>query len=381
MKVLHLLASNKYSGAENVVCQIIDMFKDEIDMAYCSPNGDIASSLLERNVEFFPLEKFNLKSVKSVIDIYNPDIIHCHDLKASIIGSMIKNKTIISHIHGNKSNMSKFSLKSLFFKFACKRIDNIIWVSRSCLETYKYKTSVEKKSLVLPNIISVENLFSKANLDKKKYNYDIVYLGRLVYEKNPERLIQIAKCIKEKYPQLKMAIIGDGNYKEKVDTLIKEYKLEENIDCLGFMSNPYKILMDSKVMLMTSIMEGTPMCAIEAMSLGVPVVSTKTDGMIDLIKDGENGYLYEHNEEACECIMLIISKLRKKLSNSTKIFAKEYNNLYTYKAQLKRIYKSWVTRSILQQLRSQYFEDYGNETMMYFITFARLVNKEIIWKI
>ena len=52
MRVLHLLASNKYSGAENVVCQIIDMFKGEVEMAYCSPNGTIANSLKDKNVTF-----------------------------------------------------------------------------------------------------------------------------------------------------------------------------------------------------------------------------------------------------------------------------------------------------------------------------------------
>ena len=47
MKVLHILASNRFSGAENVVCQIVDMFKGEIEMAYCSPDGDIRNSLKE----------------------------------------------------------------------------------------------------------------------------------------------------------------------------------------------------------------------------------------------------------------------------------------------------------------------------------------------
>ena len=45
MKVLHLLASNKYSGAENMVCQIINLFSGEIEMLYCSPKGEIEQSL------------------------------------------------------------------------------------------------------------------------------------------------------------------------------------------------------------------------------------------------------------------------------------------------------------------------------------------------
>ncbi|MFR5984224.1 MAG: hypothetical protein ACLUG3_01310 [Bacilli bacterium] len=50
MKVMHLLATDSFSGAENVVCQIIDMYKnnENIDMIYCSPNGKIKDKLVEK---------------------------------------------------------------------------------------------------------------------------------------------------------------------------------------------------------------------------------------------------------------------------------------------------------------------------------------------
>ena len=53
MKVLHLLASNKYSGAENVVCQIINMFNGEVEMAYCSPIGEIENSLKDKEINIY----------------------------------------------------------------------------------------------------------------------------------------------------------------------------------------------------------------------------------------------------------------------------------------------------------------------------------------
>ena len=50
--VLHLLASNSYSGAENVVCTIIDNCSDKYDMYYCSPDGPIRDILEKRNIKF-----------------------------------------------------------------------------------------------------------------------------------------------------------------------------------------------------------------------------------------------------------------------------------------------------------------------------------------
>ena len=87
MKILHLLASNKYSGAENVVCQIIDMFKNEIEMAYCSPNGPIENTLKDKQITFLPLSKLSKSEIQKIINTYKPDVIHAHDVKASIVAS------------------------------------------------------------------------------------------------------------------------------------------------------------------------------------------------------------------------------------------------------------------------------------------------------
>ena len=66
MRVLHLLRSDSFSGAENVVCQIIGMIKDEPDfeMVYCSPDGQIRDALAERKIEFEPIKKFSVKEVR-----------------------------------------------------------------------------------------------------------------------------------------------------------------------------------------------------------------------------------------------------------------------------------------------------------------------------
>ena len=68
MKIMHLLATNSFSGAENVVCQIIDMYKNDknLDMVYCSPNGKIKNKLVEKNIKFYHSENQHIQ--KSVSD-------------------------------------------------------------------------------------------------------------------------------------------------------------------------------------------------------------------------------------------------------------------------------------------------------------------------
>ena len=89
IKVVHLLQSPRFSGAENVVCQIIRMFqRDEtIEMIYCSPNGPIKEALVERKINFLPITDLTVKEVRRMIREVNPDIIHAHDMRASFVAA------------------------------------------------------------------------------------------------------------------------------------------------------------------------------------------------------------------------------------------------------------------------------------------------------
>lgn len=341
IKILHVLASNKFSGAENVVCQIIQMFNDEIKMAYCSPIGPIEQSLKEREIQYFGIEKLNKKNLKKIIDDFKPTIIHAHDTTASVIASKFsKNYKIISHVHGNdRKNMTKLSLKSLIYKFVAKKFSHIYWVSKSAFYDYIYKKDVFNKSEILHNIINIEQVIEKAKADVNKYNYDVCMLGRLAEPKDPIRAINIFKSLIEKNNQIKIAIVGDGDYRSKCESLVKEYKLQNNISFLGFMNNPYGVLCRSKVLFMSSLYEGTPMVVLEAFVLGIPLVSTKVDGAVELLNNDLMGYLYETDDEAVEYLLKIINEKNTDRKTYLQEFSKEYNNISKYKEKLLKNYK------------------------------------------
>lgn len=343
MKVLHLISTSVFSGAENVACQIINMFKQDknIEMYYVAVLGDNESVLKDRNIEYIELKKFNLKSIKSIVNKYKPDIIHAHDIRASFYASFFSNKTtIISHVHNNHEDMRKLDIKTILYNFVSKKFSKIIWVSKSALDSYYFKKRIIDKSIVLYNVINEEEILKKSEIDNNKYDFDLVFLGRLTYQKNPERLIEIANSIVKNNNSFKLAIIGDGELKEEIQSLIKEYNLEENVKLLGFMKNPYKVLKDSKMLILTSRFEGTPMVALESMALGVPIVSTYTDGMVDIISSDENGFLCNSNEDFVKSINEILkdSTKLKSLKKKTIEKSKMVNSLGNYKEEIKKIY-------------------------------------------
>lgn len=343
MRVLHLLRSSQFSGAENVACQIIQMMKEhpEFEMAYCSADGPIRDALEERQIPFIPLEKVTPKAVRRVIKEWKPDIIHAHDMYASTVAACVCGTVkLISHIHNNNFDSRGISAKAVIYRLAAMKAKHIFWVSKSAQDGYCFHKSLEKKSSILHNIIDVQQLEKKAEQAENQDQYDIVYLGRLTYPKHPERLISVLKRVVEANPAVQAAIIGSGDMEAEVHKLIADNGLHENVHCLGFMRNPYGILRNAKVMIMTSRWEGLPMCALEAQALGVPIVSTPTDGLKELIEDGVDGFLSAENQILAERILEIVNGeiLHGQLSDCTKQKADRINNQENYTACLKQRY-------------------------------------------
>ena len=344
MKVLHLLQSNRFSGAENVVCQIIGMMKNEpdIEMVYCSSDGQIREALAERNIRFIPLKRFSIVEIIQVLKNEKPDIIHAHDMRASFYATCAcSGIPIISHIHNNAFDSRGLSIKSVAYMLAAMKARHIFWVSQSAFEGYMFKNVFRKKSSVLCNIIDVDALYEKKCLDDMEYDYDVAYVGRLSYPKNPQRLMSVFRLVLEKMPNIKIAVIGTGELEEEIKALAKEYKLNNNVEFLGFQSNPLKMLSDSKVMVMTSRWEGTPMCVLEAMALGVPIVSTPVDGLKDLIINGKNGYLFDGDDKLAEKICEIVEnkELHDALGAASKEMICKSQNKETYKEEILSKYR------------------------------------------
>lgn len=322
MKVIHVLNSRIYSGAEKVVCQIIRSFENtDVEMVYCSPDSETVRQMLaEQGVTFLPVDSMTPKNLSRILREQKPDLIHAHDMRASFVSALCCGKIpLVSHIHNNAYNARGLSLKSIAYLLAGVKAKHIFWVSNSSYEGYFFHKLFAKKSSVLYNIIDTEQIFEKKAQDGNTYDYDVIYVGRLTYQKDPQRLMRVCAQLKARKPDLKVAIVGTGELEAETRQLCAQLNLQDNVHFLGFQSNPIKMVHDSKVMILTSRWEGTPMCALEAMALGVPVVSTPSDGMRDLIEDGVNGYLHDEDAVLVEKLLKIISDPghREMLSRNT----------------------------------------------------------------
>jgi glycosyltransferase involved in cell wall biosynthesis len=291
IKVLHLLQSDRFSGAENVVCQIVDMFKNDdlIEMAYCSKDGPIRESVKKFNISFYPMSKLSLKEVKRVIKEYKPDIIHAHDASASVISALLlKNYPIISHLHSNPPWIKKNSFNSIVYYLSSFRFNKILTVSESIMNEYVYGNKLREKTVTIDNPIDIQSIKVKANLmdiNTEERSYDIAFLGRLAHPKNPIRFINLIGNLKNKLENISAIMIGDGELRAECENHIISLGLKDNIKITGFLDNPYHLLSKAKVLCITSRWEGYGLAAVEALALGLPVVSASVGGLPNIVSE------------------------------------------------------------------------------------------------
>ena len=345
MKVIHVLNSREYTGAEKVVCQIIRSFRDipGMEMVYCSPESSNVRQMLDiQQVPFAPVSSLTPGELKRVLREQKPDIIHAHDMRASFLSALCCGSIpVISHIHNNAYDARGISLKSIAYILAGLRAKHIFWVSNSSYEGYAFHGLFAKKSSVLYNIIDARQIYGLLAQDTNRYSYDMVYVGRLTYQKDPQRLMHLCAMLRDRKPDLRVAIVGMGELEEECRALRDQLGLQDNVFFLGFQSNPIKIVHDSGLLILTSRWEGTPMCAMEAMALGTPVVSTPSDGMKDLITDGVSGFLAEEDAVLAEDLLRLITDgaLRASVArNAAEAFAR-INDAEGYRRIMETCYR------------------------------------------
>lgn len=308
MRVLHVLYSQIYTGAEKVAAQIITAFDGKVDMAYASLDCDSVWEILDgMGIKHFAFDELTPASLKKIIREYQPDVIHAHDMRTSFVAALCCGKIpLISHIHNNAYDSRGLSPKSIAYLVAGFKAKHILWVSNSSYEGYVFHKLFAKKSSVLYNIIDAARIYAMRDQDATSYDFDMIYVGRLTYQKDPQRLMRLSAKLKEEKPDIKIAVVGAGELETEVKQLCRDLGVEGNVHFLGFQNNPIKMVSESKCMILTSRWEGTPMCALEAMALGTPVVSTPTDGMKDLIQNGENGYLFDEDKALADAVLKIV---------------------------------------------------------------------------
>ena len=298
-KILHLLASNKFSGAENVACEIIQHTPSEYNSMYCSPPGDINDVLKSKNITKIDILSLSKAELRRVVKNHNPDTIHAHDFRASILASKFHRRAkIISHIHQKPEWLNKpFDIRSVVYRTRVRNIDLVLLVTHAVKNTMLFRKISSNKLTVLHNFID-KNKIVKLSKSVKTKRYDIAFCGRLEDIKQPLDFIKIVEEVKKYNSKVKAVIVGDGSLRNACNEHIEKHDLTKSITMTGFVNNPYPYIKNSKYLVITSKNEGFGLVAAEATMLNTAVVSYLIPAISELLGDNEAYRLSSYNSIA-----------------------------------------------------------------------------------
>lgn len=158
-RVLHLLKTNSFSGAENVAITICRNLSDQYECAYASPRGEISKWLEKEHITYYPMEKFSTHEFKRIIKEFEPDIVHAHDFSASVTAAMHKKDFyLISHLHNNPPWIKKKCLKTMIYWMYKRKIDYIFTVSDAVKKEAIFFENNEKNVQVIGNPIDDKDI-------------------------------------------------------------------------------------------------------------------------------------------------------------------------------------------------------------------------------
>ncbi len=264
----------------------------------------------------------------------NFDIVHTHWLfPQGFIGFVIRRVFNIKHVcslHGSDIYLVN---RHLLLRLAARVFySSSDYIVPNSSDTYNLFNTIMKKkgqnTEIIPMGVDTKKFHPNnlgINIKKNEDHFQILCISSLIKRKGIEYLIIAMMKITQKYPKLKLVIIGEGSEKNKLIELIKEFNLKDNIELLQNLDEAtlLKYYISSDIFILPSIhyqgfSEGLGVVLIEAMACGIPVIGTKIGGITDIIEDNANGFLISEKspDDIANRVLLILSnpELKEKFS-------------------------------------------------------------------
>ena len=174
-------------------------------------------------------------------------------------------------------------------------------------------------TLLIPNVIPIANYTFK---ERKKITPKLLYVRAFASIYNPTMAIEVLKELKKIYPEAILCMIGpdkDGTLKD-VKHLINTYDLQDSVEITGVLPKKewHEKSKDFDIFINTTNVDNTPISVIEAMALGLPVVSTNVGGLPYLISSNVDGVLVDKEQP-----ILMANEIHKIIEENKSSFAKK----------------------------------------------------------
>lgn len=254
--------------------------------------------------------KFDLRVLKAIRDIvlkHDINLIHAHEYKSDLFACLIRlwmwrrRIALISTAHAWVILGFRGALYRRLDLFLMKFFDRLIAVSHATKAEMVAEGLPSEKIEMIHNGIDTEVWSPHQRSNAFREELDMVgvfpvigYVGRINSEKDLETWLRAASAVAQKYPQARFVIVGDGRdgaTGASLERLASELGMRNQVLFPGYRSDLQSVYSAFDVFMLSSRREGLPNSLLEAMAMGLPVVTTDVAGAKELVVDGQTGFV------------------------------------------------------------------------------------------
>ena len=198
--------------------------------------------------------------------------------------------TQVSHIYDSLEEEKKVYQKYSIVACVSNAVEHVM---RDLYHLHQTKT--------IYNPIDTEEIIQESKIPSNveiSSAFNIVSVGRLVPQKGFDLLIAVIGKLKHEGKDIHLYIIGEGYERQTLENIIQNEGLQDVVHLMGYMRNPFALMAKMDLYVCSSTSEGYSLVIAEAMTLGLPVLSTLCAGPREILEDGKYGMLVENNVDA-----------------------------------------------------------------------------------
>ncbi|HUF80189.1 MAG TPA: glycosyltransferase [Burkholderiales bacterium] len=309
LRVLHIVSGDLWAGAEAQVHQLLRAANGvaglEIRAVVLNP-GVLAERLAAEGIAVMLMDEAHhsfpalAAGVVKLARGWRPQVIHTHRRKEHLLGALaaaFSGAGLVGTVHGRgEFAHSRLNLRQKALGVAERLVlarchDRLIAVSDEMAGELPGPTA---HAVVIPNSIDADAIRRAAAEPAPGMEPDgrirIGFLGRLVPVKQVDHMLEMMALLEKEQPgRYSLHIVGDGPLCEALHQAASGLSIRDAVSFHGFLSDPLPILARMSMLLFASAHEGLPMTALEALSLGVPIVSPPIGTLARLISESGAG--------------------------------------------------------------------------------------------
>ena len=232
---------------------------------------------------------------------YQPDVVVSYNVWVNEEMVFSKGASTVKYIHGDPDTNMDYRKEAINRKAALSRFDKVVCVADVACKAFQRISGIVDSVEMHYNPLNSQNvrLMAGMAIDLPCNCPLICAVGRLAPEKGFERLIIIHKHLLEQGIYHKLVIVGDGPDRDFLRRLVYATDTQDTVILAGYQINPYPYMKNSRFLVNSSFTEGLPVIAMEALCLGVPIV-TPIPSVAEIFGQENCGLITENNNASLE---------------------------------------------------------------------------------